>query len=282
MSRSCLQYWQRNEDQIRASVASGHGAGYKVGSSYEELFSSPYDQHFLCSRCLVASNVGRTLPWKRLLLTGCKKGRSLKTARWWSRKSQNRLWCSTDRWGVRANSQQVKVGWSASSRDMNCENLLLKRRNPKSFRVPYVERDWAASMLWKCTRLFTQESGHIFVCSVPKTFEERKSWSTMRERTLEKSHTNATYVERPVWMHQIWKSMRRLTPRKISQLLKLKGTNSTQNYNFKCKMYWQVLRIDECYFNRWSVLFVRITKTDIMKDADNIESQVIISSLVIL
>jgi len=30
MSRSCLQYWQRNEDQIRASVASGHGAGYKV------------------------------------------------------------------------------------------------------------------------------------------------------------------------------------------------------------------------------------------------------------
>ena len=47
-------------------------------------------------------------------------------------------------------------------------------------------------------------------------------------------------------------------------------------------MYWQVLRIDECYFNRWSVLFVRITKTDIMKDADNIESQVIISSLVML
>ena len=92
-------------------------------------------------RCLVASNVEHILPWKRLLLTGCKKGRSSKTARWWWRKSQNRLWCSTDRWGVRANSQQVKVGWSASSRDMNCTNLLSKRRNPKSFRVLNVESD---------------------------------------------------------------------------------------------------------------------------------------------
>ena len=33
MSRSCLQYWRRHEEQIRASVASGHGSAFKVGKT---------------------------------------------------------------------------------------------------------------------------------------------------------------------------------------------------------------------------------------------------------
>ena len=130
MSRSCLQYWQRNEDQIRASVASGHGAGYKV---------HPLKKSFILffARCLVANNARPILAWRKPLLTGFKRMRDSKTGRWWLNKSQNRLLCSTDRWGVGESSQQVKVGWNASSRNMSSMTL----HNLKSFHVANVERD---------------------------------------------------------------------------------------------------------------------------------------------
>ena len=139
MSRSCLQYWQRNEDQIRASVASGHGAGYKVHPLKK---SCPIIDVFFV-RCLVASNAGPILAWRRPSLTGFKdkRRRGCTAAGWWLRKSQSRLWCCTDRWGVRESSQQVKVGWSASSRNTSSVNLPLKRRNLKSFHVTNVGRD---------------------------------------------------------------------------------------------------------------------------------------------
>ena len=149
-------------------------------------------------------------------------------------------------WEARASSQRVWVGWRSSWRGTSCTRISLETPHLRSLPVPSVERVWAVDMHWSCTQPSTRGSGRIFACFALKTSEGKKSWSTMKEVTPVKSSTNATYVERHVWMLRIWRNMRKLTLWKIFQELKQMGISFTQscnpncstkvyhNYDFKC------------------------------------------------
>ena len=149
---------------------------------------------------------------------------------------QSRLLWSMTTWEGRASSQRVWVGWKSFWKGTSCTRISLEMPHLRSLPVPSVERVWAVDMRWSCTQPSTRGSGRIFACFALKTFEGKKSWTTMRELTLVKSSTNATYVERHVWMLRIWRSMRKLTLWKIFQQLKQMGIGFTQSCNCNTKV----------------------------------------------